>query len=691
MEAPHACADEGERSEALRQYAVPDTAGSAHDCIMTIDRESNIVEFNPGAEETFGLARGEALGRNLAELILPAHLQEEHRRLVAQCLGTNEPTATPLRTELIARRRNGSEFPAEITMSRVANTEPPKATVFLRDITQRKRRDKLLAWEKNALEIITSPLSLSGLLDCLMPGIEAQAPGALCSVLLLDETGVHLTHGSAPSLPKTYCEAIDGSAIGPQAGSCGTAAYTNRLVIVSDIASDPLWAEYKQIALPYGLRSCWSMPIRSSTERVLGTFAIYYREPREPAPIELELVERAAHIVSIAIERKALEARLRQSQKLEAIGQLAGGVAHDFNNLLTVIKGYTQLMLLDARLSESTRVSATQVLAASERASNLTRQLLAFSRKQTLHIASLDINDIVSDLAKLLQRTIGETISLHLDCGTILPPIKADAGMMDQVLLNLAINARDAMPGGGHLTIRTSARTFALKDRTERPDLETGTFVCLSVSDVGCGMSPEVQKHIFEPFFTTKEPDKGTGLGLATVHGIVEQHGGWIEVESEVGQGSTFRIFLPTALPGAEPIKPVVTQANLPRGTARILLVEDEIVVRELAHRILEQLGYRVYAASTGVEALSVWADHKDEIDLLLTDVVMPDGLSGHDLAAKLRVEMPNLRVVITSGYDAGSQGEPASSPNNIALLPKPYSVSALAQVVRDAMVECVP
>jgi two-component system, NtrC family, sensor kinase len=385
-----------------------------------------------------------------------------------------------------------------------------------------------------------------------------------------------------------------------------------------------------------------------------------------------------------------VERQLRQSQKLEAIGQLAGGVAHDFNNLLAVIRGNAELVLLcDNRLSDTSAEQLNQVIAASDRAANLTRQLLAFSRKQIMKAAPLQLNDAIANLIKMLKRIIGEDIELNCDCAPDLPCVHADTGMMEQVLVNLVVNARDAMPRGGKLIISTQLASVEGPTQTS-PEAQAGRFVCLTVSDNGAGIAPEHLPHIFEPFFTTKEPGKGTGLGLATVYGIMKQHQGWIEASSQVGTGSTFKIFLPLATATVEPKPAGFVEPKPPGGSETILLVEDDEPVRLLTRRVLENSGYHIREAASGREALQRWGSRAADFDLVLTDIIMPDGISGRDLAEQLLARRPELKIIFMSGYSGDALGKDTDfiRQTHGRFLEKPCSASSLLETIRRCLDE---
>jgi two-component system, cell cycle sensor histidine kinase and response regulator CckA len=383
--------------------------------------------------------------------------------------------------------------------------------------------------------------------------------------------------------------------------------------------------------------------------------------------------------------RRRLEEQFRQAQKMEAVGRLSGGIAHDFNNLLGVIIGYTELLTEQLTQTDPMRESVDEILKAGQRAATLTRQLLAFSRQQVLEPKALDLNAVVSDTEKMLHRLVGEDIEFVTRLHDALGTVKADPGQIEQVLMNLVVNARDAMPDGGQLTIETSnveidhhfvqGYSFPFKP---------GPYVLLAVGDTGVGMDAEIQAHIFEPFFTTKNKDAGTGLGLATVYGIVKQSGGYIEVHSELGHGSTFKIYLPRISESAQ--RSLQTENSLvsQQGNETLLVVEDETALRTLTLNVLRSLGYSVLGAKSGAEAMEI-AAASPSIHLLLTDVVMP-GMNGKTLAQHLVRQNPDLKVIFMSGYTGQGVGNKGNSFCNGLFLPKPFTREVLARKVRMAL-----
>jgi PAS domain S-box-containing protein len=389
-------------------------------------------------------------------------------------------------------------------------------------------------------------------------------------------------------------------------------------------------------------------------------------------------------------ERRELEIQLRQAQKMEAIGQLAGGVAHDFNNMLAVIRGNAELVLMDSdQLSAQARECLKHITSASDKAAGLTRQLLTFSRKQVMQAQPLNLNDVIGSVTKMLNRIIREDVQLQCAYGTKQAFVQADVGMLEQVLVNLVVNARDAMPHGGPLVITTDRTTLDEGYARSNSEGRTGQFVTLCVRDMGTGIAPEVLPRIFEPFFTTKDPGKGTGLGLATVYGIVKQHQGWIEVSSRIGEGSSFKVFLPAieAPSGATEAK---AEETLRGGSETVLVVEDDPAVRLQTRHMLERFGYLVKEASSGREGLEVWEGHGANVDLVLTDMVMPGGMTGREMVERLWGQEPGLKVIFTSGYDRENAGRDTDfiRRSKSRFLQKPCSSRQLIETVRQSLDE---
>ncbi len=393
-------------------------------------------------------------------------------------------------------------------------------------------------------------------------------------------------------------------------------------------------------------------------------------------------------IVEDITDQLKLEAQLRQAQKMEVIGRMAAGIAHEFNNILTVIQGDVGLLQTINASAVDKKALLEQIMQASKRAAAFTRQLLAFSRKQVLQPHLLNLSAVIQRTKKMLSRLIGEKFEIQLDCPDELPSVLADEGGVEQILINLALNARDAMPEGGIINISTDVAVLDEAAGTLNAEARPGRFVCLSVTDRGCGMIPQVIARIFDPFFTTKDVGKGTGLGLSTIHGIVKQHEGWIDVSSEVGHGSTFKIFLPACTATAT-ASAAVNGDNHPAEPGKgetVLVVEDENAVRELACASLQKRGYQVLKAANGPQAVEVWERNSAKINLLLTDMVMPSGMNGSELAKILQSRNPQLKVIYTSGYSPEILRKDSGFTQGINFLPKPYDPQTLLKAVRSCL-----
>ena len=399
-------------------------------------------------------------------------------------------------------------------------------------------------------------------------------------------------------------------------------------------------------------------------------------------PIQYEGRSACLVLATDITERKKLEEQFQQAQRLESIGRLAGGVAHDFNNLLTVINGYAVQVLAELPNTSPWAHRVAEISAAGQRAASLTQQLLAFGRRQVIQPRVLNLNQVIAEIDTMLRRLIGEDIDLVIKLASNLANVKTDAGQMQQVIMNLVINASDAMPQGGSLIIETSNAVLDENYRASHPDVNPGAYVMLGVTDTGMGMTPEVQQHIFEPFFTTKPVGSGTGLGLATVHGMVRQSGGWIWVYSEPGSGATFKVYLPQTNESVSRPKALVEKDV--RGTETILVVEDQEDVRALAVTVLERYGYRVLSAAGGEEAITLAKTFRDPIHLLLTDMVMP-GMNGRALAKKLTAER-NLRVLFMSGYTENAIAHRGILDPSLDYIQKPFTPQSLAEKVREVL-----
>jgi two-component system, cell cycle sensor histidine kinase and response regulator CckA len=482
-----------------------------------------------------------------------------------------------------------------------------------------------------------------------------------------------------------YRSSLEGRFLDVNPALIGMLGYNSALEVLTldpkrDIFADPgeytrLIDEFRRTGRMDGVEVRWkrkdgvSITVRISGRAVAGG--------DEPA----DVLEAIAEDIT---ERRVLEDQFRQAQKMEAVGRLAGGIAHDFNNLLMVIGGYTEVVLSQLTVGHPLYSKAEAIQQASDRATTLTRQLLAFSRKQLLELKIVDVNAIVSDMERLLRPLIGEDIELTTQLEPSVGCTRADAGQLEQVIMNLVVNAKDALPTGGKVCIRTASVALDASYRPENTFIKPGPYVMISVSDNGQGMDGETQARIFEPFFTTKEKGKGTGLGLSTVYGIIKQSGGYVFVQSEQGRGTVFTIYFPRVDEPCDAVGTTPVSVATAGGTETVLLVEDEESVRQLVRETLESRGYRVLEAGNGAAALALAASHSDTIHLVITDVVMP-GLSGHELAQQLLSARPGIKVIYLSGYAQDAFPTPSAEAQK-AFLQKPFTLQSLSRKVREIL-----
>jgi PAS domain S-box-containing protein len=629
------------RTSEARKRAVLEVA---QDAIITIDGDGRVIEVNPATERTFGWPASEMLGRELAELIVPPALRERHRKGLERHRQTGEARILGQALEMPAIRRGGEEFPVELFISRVEVEGARHFVGYIRDLTERKKAE---------LDTRRSEERFRRLFDSNTIGIA-----------IADLAGATLEANDA------YLDMLGYTRAELRSGS-----------LRWDDITPPEYRDADRAAVEALQRTGVAPPWEKEMLRKDGT-----RVPVLLGVAMLEAADASCIVYTVDLSKpRQLEKQFRQAQKMEAVGQLAGGVAHDFNNLLTAILGYTELAA--ARMSKDPEGldELEEIRKAGERAAGLTRQLLAFSRRQVLEPRVLDLNAIVGDLEKMLRRLIGEDIDLVT---TLQPPlgcVRADAGEIEQVIMNLALNSRDAMPEGGKITIETA--NVELDEAYAREHLismRPGRYVMLAVSDTGIGMDAETQSHIFEPFFTTKPKDRGTGLGLSTVYGIVKQSGGWVWVYSEPGRGTTMKVYLPEVDEAVETIRRPVAAPPAP-GTETVLLAEDEAPVRKLARRALENLGYTVLEASRGEDALSIARSRTGPIHLVLTDVVMPE-MGGVDLASRIQELHPEARVLYMSGYTDDAIIRHKVLERGTHFLQKPFTPASLARKVREAL-----
>jgi PAS domain S-box-containing protein len=685
------------------------------------DEAPGFIALLEGAEHRFVMANRayaelvggrDVVGKTVAEA-LPEVADQGFLELLDSVAASRERyvgRAVPVRLHRIGAA--GEERFVDFVYQPMADAEGELSGIFVQghDVTEHKRSEALRVAHNRILELAIEDAPLESTLEALVRAVEEQSTsGIMGSILLLDEQGRRLRHGAAPSLPEAYCAAIDGIEIGPAVGSCGTAAYTGKPVFVADIGADPLWAGFKDLALSHGLRACWSIPIKTGADKVLGTFAMYHCQPREPLEEDLALVGLITNTASMVIERKRAEAALRelnetlearvvkeigerraaevalqQAQKMESIGKLTGGVAHDFNNLLQIISGNLQLLEAEVGTNPRAERRITSAMAGVQRGAKLASQLLAFGRRQPLEPKVISIGRLVLGMEDLLRRSIGEAIEIETVVSGSLWNAFADPTQIENAVLNLAINARDAMDGVGKLTIEVRNAHLDHSYSLQNPEVEPGQYVMLAVSDTGSGIPGDILEHVFEPFFTTKREGKGSGLGLSMVYGFVKQSGGHVKIYSEIGEGTTIRIYLPRVHDSEDvAIGPELVEAG--GGTETILVVEDDDDVRSTVGDMLRELGYKVLTARDAGSAVPI-LDSGVKIDLLFTDVVMPGPIRSPELARKARERIPDIRILFTSGYTENAIVHGGRLDPGVDLLTKPYTRQMLASRIREAL-----
>lgn len=552
----------------------------------------------------------------------------------------------------------------------------------------------LHALETRILTRLSENVPLRVILDDITSTVDRLMADVRSSILLV-ENGL-IRHGSAPNLPPALNVAIDGQPIGENAGSCGRAAYTGKPVIVVDTFTDELWHDYRELAIEHNLRACWSTPVLTIDDRVLATFAIYHTTARAPNQAEINFINRISHFVRVAAERalqqetlKKSEEKLAQMQRLEALGQLTGGIAHDFNNLLTVIIGNSELLASSPGQSPQQQDMLKLILTAAGQGADLTSRLLAFASKQTLAPSVVSLQDVVNDMQPLIERTLGSDIRIQFRLKDDLWPVMIDSTQLESAVLNLCLNAYDAMAQGGCLTVEATNVSFDRKDDMLAADVAPGDYVMLAISDTGNGMDEETVARAFEPFFTRKPAGTRSGMGLSMVYGFIRQSNGHVRLYSEPGQGTTVRMYLPRARSKAEQdgarLTSVVRDADVKGGAELILLVEDNELVRLHVEKLLSSLGYQTVSAANGKEAL----DHLRQnpaIKLLFTDVVMPGGINGRELAEQAIDIHPELPVLFTSGYAEDAIVHQGRLDRGVHLLAKPYRRMDLANKLREML-----
>jgi PAS domain S-box-containing protein len=675
-----------------RNRAIVDTA---LDGVITIDAAGIVTEWNAQATAIFGWTREEAMGKLLSDTIIPDRDRDAHAQGIREYLKSGVGPVLNRRIEIAARHKEGHEFPVELAVSPARIGEAYIFSAFVRDITDRRRAERRLASQYAVTRVLSEAVRLEEAVPKIIQAVGESLEWDLGVFWRLDKQSGTLRcvdHWRVTALSvNEFIDQIQHQTFKPGVGLPGRIWESGQPVWIKDVTLDPAFVR-ADLAAKAGLHGAFGFPIRIGGE-VEGVIEFFSHQVREPDGELLSMITDVGLKIGQFGERtraeealRLTEAQLRQAQKMEAVGRLAGGVAHDFNNLLTVIRGYSELILSRLAPADPARREMEEVKKAADRAAGLTSQLLAFSRRQFVATKIVDLNAIVMNMDGMLRRLIGEDIiELCADLEPQLGSIKADPGQIEQVIMNLAVNARDAMPMGGQLTIQTRNVTIGKGPRRETMMLDEGSYVLLAIRDTGHGMSEETQSHLFEPFFTTKEKGKGTGLGLSTVYGIVKQSGGTIGIESKPGQGTTCKIFFPKVEETTQAAPVAGGTVGRAIGRETILVVEDDPSVRGLVQEALRLNGYEVLVARHGIEALLTGAKHPGPIHLLLTDVAMPQ-MSGPEVAEKLTVVRPEIKVLYMSGYPDHPVFEQGGVNRDTAFLQKPFTPNLLTQKVREVL-----
>lgn len=675
-----------------RNRAIVDTA---FDGVITIDSTGIVTDWNAQATAIFGWSREDAMGRALSETIIPERDRLAHEHGLREFLRTGAGAILNRRIEIIAHHKDGRELPVELAVSPAKIGDAYIFSAFIRDITDRRRAERRLASQYAVTRVLSEAATLEEAVPKIIQAIGESLEWDLGLFWRVDRaTGVLrcFDQWKAPSVQATPFTMDNWQRVCTRGEDLpGRIWASGKSVWVADVTLDTHVTRGAQ-AREAGLHGAFGFPILIGSE-IEGIIEFFSHSVRQPDDELLRMVEDIGLKVGQFGERartegvlRETEAQLRQAQKMEAVGRLAGGMAHDFNNLLTVIRGYSELLLGRLEPGDAMRKDLEEVKKAADRASGLTRQLLAFSRRQFIAAKVLDLNVLVANMDGMLRRLIGEDIvEFNAELDASLGAIKADPGQIEQVIMNLVVNARDAMPKGGRLTIETRNVTIEDEVRLDAVGVAPGSYVLLAVRDNGHGMDAETRSHLFEPFFTTKEKGKGTGLGLSTVYGIVKQSGGNITVESSPGRGAIFRIYFPRVAQESRETAEAAESIDPARGRETILLVEDEPAVRGLVHETLRLHGYTVLEARHGIEALLTSAKYVGPIHLLLTDVVMPQ-MSGPEVAEKILTVRPEIKVLYMSGYPDHPVFDQGGVSRQTGFLLKPFSPPVLTQKVREVL-----
>ena len=655
------------------------------DALIVVDREGRIVIANPQAERMFGYPPS-GLARLRIEALMPEGVRQRHRaHQVAYMANPHVRAMGETNQALTGLRLDGQQFPVEIALSPIVGDGETRYLASIRDVSETLRvRQALVRASYDTLVARIGQLALESVDE---ESVVEAVPGMLAEALSVETTALAFARSSGDGVEVR-------AAFGRQEdwSECELALATFNTplwdmlanggpLVVDDTAS----LDGSRVAIPMGkdMRSGVAIPMLDR-DRPIGALIALSRRPHRFDHDALHLLQSVAHLLAALMQRRRMEEHLAHSQRLEAIGQLTGGIAHDFNNLLTIMSGSLQLLELEFPQHPGAAELIASALRSVTRGAELTAKLLAFARRQRLNPQAIDARTLLRDLELMLQRTLGESIRIEVECDDTLPCAYADAMQLDTALVNLALTARDAMPRGGVLTLSVGECRIAPDEAL--PELASGHYVVFSVIDTGLGMSEETLARAIEPFFTTKDVGRGSGLGLSMVYGFVRQSGGSVRFDSELGYGTRVDLFLPVAKTAADAGQPVATEAHAGAGET-VLVVEDEPAVRDISAAFLRSLGYRVHAVGSADEALRELAGD-DTIALLFSDVMLGNGMDGNELAREARRRRPDLQVLLTSGYEDSVARQDPVDADRFELLRKPFRREQLADAARRCLAQ---
>lgn len=644
---------------------------------FTVDPAGTVLSVNKYGAQCLGYGVSELVGESVTQVFHPEDRESARARLKQTLDGAGAVAGWELRKV----RKDGSVLWVEESARAIRDKNGEIVVlVVCEDVTLRKQANSLVELQSAVLASMASGAELPVTLALLCTLIEEQLQGVRCMVLLLDESGDTIRPTAGPSMPSEILAALDGITAETSIGTCAAAVFQERQLIVDDVEQEPAWAQTLPLARRHGVRASWSTPLRSRSGSVLGALSICSAAPSQPTEHDQRLMQTAAHLAGIATGRLRQEEALRRTQKLESLGLMAGSISHDFNNLLVAMLGQSSLALAKVRARDPARVHIEKVVGAAERATDLTNQLLAYSGRGHFEFRRFDLNEAIRESLHLFDVAIPKAVRIETDLSPSLPPVEADTGQMQQVFMNLVMNAAESIhKDAGQVTIRTKIKELVPGDprygQYTNEALAGGSYVALEVQDDGAGMDPGAMSRIFDPFFTTKPT--GHGLGLAAVLGIVRGHRGGLSVASELGSGTTFSLVFPAGDAGMPATPAEVTTPPSVAVAGQVLVIDDEEAVRDAVTDFLTYAGMHVLRASGGAEGLTLYGKHGAEIDLVVLDLSMPE-MSGEETLERLRALNPDVRVLLSSGYDESEVARRFTGKRLAGFIQKPYRPNEL-------------